>query len=53
MFWHEERQLISPVHGDDFTTAGPKDSLDWFKAQLERKDQNSDNMSQMIKIAEC
>ena len=25
------------VHGDDFTTAGPKEALDWFKKELEAK----------------
>ena len=25
------------VHGDDFTAAGPKDSLDWFEAQMKSK----------------
>ena len=24
------------MHGDDFATAGPKASLDWFKEQLEK-----------------
>ena len=26
---------MTSVHGDDFTTAGPKKSLDWFKKSLE------------------
>jgi len=30
VFWHPERDLICSVHGDDFTTVGPKKSLDWF-----------------------
>ena len=29
--------LIASVHGDDFTTVGPKSSLDWFRQQLELK----------------
>ena len=35
VFRHQEKQMICSVHGDDFTTAGPKASLDWFKEQLE------------------
>ena len=34
VFWHPQRHLICSVHGDDFTTAGPKKSLDWFKEML-------------------
>ena len=30
VFKNEERQHVCSVHGDDFTTAGPKSSLDWF-----------------------
>ena len=31
VFHHKERRLICSVHGDDFTTAGPKVGLDWFE----------------------
>lgn len=31
------------MHGDDFTTAGPRDQLDWFKAQPERKYELKEN----------
>ena len=37
MFHHPERGLVTSVHGDDFTTAGPKDSLDWFETELAAK----------------
>ena len=37
VFWHKERHLMSSVHGDDFTTSGPKKSLDWFKQKLEEQ----------------
>ena len=37
VFWHKEKQLISSVHGDDFTTAGPKSALDWFRSELEKR----------------
>ena len=37
LFWHRERRLICSVHGDDFTTAGPKNQLDWFERCLENK----------------
>ncbi len=35
VFLHVERQLFCTVHGDDFTTVGGKESLDWFEAQLQ------------------
>ena len=28
--------MLTSVHGDDFTTMGPKKHLDWFKEQLEK-----------------
>ena len=28
---------MTSVHGDDFTTAGSKKDLDWFKQQLQSK----------------
>ena len=34
MFRHEERKIITSVHGDDFTSSGAKDSLDWLEAAL-------------------
>ena len=34
VFRHVERRLVTSVHGDDFTTAGPKKQLDWLKAEL-------------------
>ena len=34
VFYHRERGLVSSVHGDDFTTGGPKFQLDWFEATL-------------------
>ena len=37
VFRHRERRLVSSVHGDDFTTSGPKRELDWMKAQLQLK----------------
>ena len=35
MFHHPERGLVTSVHGDDFTTVGPKMHLDWFETALE------------------
>ena len=35
VFVHKERRRTCSVHGDDFTTAGPKDQLDWFERSLE------------------
>ena len=34
VFRHAERRLVTSVHGDDFTTAGPKRQLDWMKGEL-------------------
>ena len=31
------RNLITSVHGDDFTIAGPKSDIDWLKKQMEGK----------------
>ena len=35
VFHHPERRLVCSVHGDYFTTAGSKTSLDWFEKELE------------------
>ena len=35
VFLHRKKNLRCSVHGDDLTTVGPKDSLDWFKKELE------------------
>ena len=35
IFRHAERHLCCLVHRDDFTSVGPKSSLDWFKKQME------------------
>ncbi len=37
VFVHSERDLVTNVHGDDFLTAGPKDSQDWFEAELRKR----------------
>ena len=37
IFVHTERNLATSVHGDDFTTCGPKRHLDWFEDSLEAK----------------
>ena len=37
MFHHQERSLVSSVHGDDFTSAGPKKHLDWLEAELAKR----------------
>ena len=34
---HKEKNLLCSVHGDDFTTVGPHDSLEWFKERLSSK----------------
>ena len=37
LFVNSDRQLAVSVHGDDFTTAGPKCEIDWFENLLEQK----------------
>ena len=34
VFYNGERDLLCSVHGDDFTTRGPKAELDWFEQKL-------------------
>jgi len=31
VFRHYDRQITASVHGDDFTSSGPADALDWFE----------------------
>ena len=35
LFVHEARNTATSVHGDDFTSAGPRVELDWLESQLE------------------
>ena len=37
LFAHHERHLYCSVHGDDFTTVGGKQELDWFETQMKEK----------------
>jgi hypothetical protein len=37
LFVHKARNIATSVHGDDFTSAGPKVELDWLQSQLEGK----------------
>ena len=37
IFVHESRGIACSVHGDDFTSTGPKVELDWLDAQLKGK----------------
>ena len=37
VFRHHSRGLACSVHGDDLTTEGPKDQLDWFVGELRKK----------------
>ena len=34
IFYHEGRGITCSVHGDDFTSSGPKQSLDWLEAAI-------------------
>jgi hypothetical protein len=31
---HHDKQITTSVHGDDFTSSGPSDALDWLEAAL-------------------
>ena len=37
VFVHKVKHLVMSVHGDDFTTAGPKTSIDWFVSKLRER----------------
>ena len=37
IFVHKSRGIAVSVHGDDFTSTGPKDELDWLEGQLESR----------------
>ena len=37
VFRHAKRRLVTSVHGDDFTTSGPKMNIDWMKGQMEQR----------------
>ena len=37
VFRHNENNLVTSVHGDDFTAAGPKKCVDWMKKAMEEK----------------
>ena len=43
VFRHVTRRLVSSVHGDDFTSSGPKRQLDWLKAKMEEKYELKEN----------
>ena len=37
VFRHPGRNLVTSVYGDDFTTTGAKEDLDWFRTTLEKR----------------
>ena len=37
VFFHAAKRIVVSVHGDDFTSAAPKSSLDWFESKLAEK----------------
>ena len=37
VFVHTLKNVATSVHGDDFTSVGPKDALDWLEVSLEAK----------------
>ena len=36
-FYHKEQSSRCSVHGYDFTSVGPRNSLDWFEASVAEK----------------
>ena len=34
VFYHSSRDIVTSVHGDDFTGCGPNRQLDWFETTL-------------------
>ena len=34
IFRHTDRNIICSVHGDDFTSAGPSNQLDWMEGEI-------------------
>jgi len=34
VFRHQERRISCSVHGDDFTSSGPADALDWLESSI-------------------
>ncbi len=34
VFYHRAKGIVCSVHGDDFTSSGPKDSLDWLEESI-------------------
>ena len=37
VFRHHQKNLVTSVHGDDFTVAGPKKCIDWMRKAMEDK----------------
>ena len=37
VFVHKRKNMATSVHGDDFTSVGPKAELDWLEAKLESR----------------
>ncbi len=37
LFRHAEKGIVTSVHGDDFTSSGPKPALDWLEKCIAEK----------------
>ena len=37
LFHHGEKQVVTSVHGDDFTSSGPASSLDWLETSIAQR----------------
>ena len=37
LYFHNERNLRTFLHGDDFATVGTREQVSWFKAALEKR----------------
>ena len=47
-----DRGIVLSVHGDDFTAAGPKDSLDWYQNSSVQNQIDSLDRNRMIDLFE-
>ena len=37
LFYHSGRKVVTSVHGDDFTSSGPADALDWLEEMITKQ----------------
>ncbi len=37
LFYHQSRKIVCSVHGDDFTSSGPRDALNWLEESIAKE----------------